>query len=62
MTISVDIQNIKRADAVTHGDGVRSFDVVHVKTTSIGSASIYLPAGTGQGVADAINAALEPKP
>lgn len=61
MSLSINIQNITEARAHRH-DGqayFAAFDSVDVLTKS-GRVTMFLPAGTGQAVADAINAAIAP--
>lgn len=59
MSVSVRIQRIERATARSIAQSIlsHSFDVVELLSDG-GTAAIFLPAGTGQAVADAINAAL----
>ena len=60
MSISINIQNIVKASfqTLTHTNTF-DFDVVRVSTTTA-RADLFFPAGTGQAVADAINAAVKP--
>ena len=56
MSIYTAIQNIKEATASEFSD----FSSVKIKDdTGIGEVTLYLPAGTAQSVADAINAAVK---
>ena len=59
MTVNISIHHIKKAVAKTypHND----FDCVDVFTNDGSSVQAFLPCGTGQAVADAINAAVKPK-
>lgn len=59
MSVHVNVQEIIEARAASHDAGThhRAFDVVDVLTTH-GRATLFLPFGAGQNVADAINAAL----
>lgn len=61
MSVSSDVQNITRASVLQckATDRTAAFDSVQIHTEG-GNASLYLPAGTGQAVADAINAAISP--
>ena len=61
MTVSVDFQNITnaRAESFPAGQYHAAFDTVQVFTAKA-RVALFLPAGTGQNVADAINAALQP--
>lgn len=61
--INCTIQHIARASAHTHDAGAFTgpFDTVTVAVDSGGAAvTLFLPDGTGQSVADAINAAVKP--
>lgn len=61
MSLYMNVQNITEARAVQH-DGqahLAAFDSVDVRTQG-GRVTLFLPAGTGQAVADAINAAIAP--
>lgn len=62
MGVGSDIQNINSASVLhcSATERTRAFDSVQVYTDG-GAASLYLPAGTGQAVADAINAAIAQK-
>lgn len=61
MSLSANIQNISGATVQHLGGGEfhQPFDCVNVITGG-GYVAMFLPAGTGQAVADAINAALRP--
>lgn len=61
MSLSTNIQNITGATVQHLGGGEfhRPFDCVNVITGG-GHVALFLPAGTGQSVADAINAAISP--
>lgn len=61
MSLSTNIQNITEARAYHHDKQAHlaAFDSVDVRTEG-GRVSLFLPAGTGQAVADAINAAISP--
>ena len=59
MSISTNIQNIVKASCQTLKH-TSAFDVVKVSTTTA-RADLFFPAGTGQAVADAINAAVKPQ-
>lgn len=60
--INCTIQHIASAAAHSHGAGQFSapFDSVTVSDDSGSSVTLFLPHGTGQSVADAINAAVKP--
>lgn len=61
MNVTVNIQRIAKAAAHNHyGKGAfADFDTVDVISEG-GRVAMFLPAGTGQAVADAINAAIAP--
>lgn len=61
MSIYAHVQNITGATVQHCGGGEfhQPFDCVNVRTEG-GRVSLFLPAGTGQAVADAINAAISP--
>lgn len=60
--INCTIQHIASAAAYSHSAGQFSgpFDTVKVSDDSGASVTLFLPDGTGQSVADAINAAVKP--
>lgn len=62
MTLTVDFQNISAATAksFTAGEFFPPFDCVKVASLNGGYVDLFLPSGTGQAVADAINAAVKP--
>lgn len=61
MSLSINIQNITAATVQHLGGGEfhQPFDCVNVINDG-GYVAMFLPAGTGQAVADAINAAIAP--
>lgn len=61
MSLSLNVQHITEARAYHHDDQAHlaAFDTVDVLAKG-GRVSLFLPAGTGQAVADAINAAISP--
>lgn len=62
MTVSVGIHRISRAthQSITErDDGGDCFDAVRIATDE-GAVTLFLPFGTGQSVAAAINAAVSP--
>ena len=62
MTVSISIHKITRAQCRPHpspASPTKPFDVVDIFTTT-GSANLFLPLGTGDAVAAAINAAVSP--
>lgn len=61
MNVSADIHNIAGAECFSiTASPDRTFDVVRVKAFGGGGIAMFLPAGTGQAVADAISAAVVP--
>ena len=62
MTTTAAIQNIDNATAVSHdaGEFCHAFDTVKIVSTGGGYIDLFLPHGTGQAIADAINAAVTP--
>lgn len=62
MATSASIQNIDRAESTSHAGGefCAAFDSVMVTDTSGGYIVLFFPSGTGEAVADAINAAIPP--
>jgi hypothetical protein len=59
MTISINVQRIisaKRSPVIGELD---VFDVVYIEAKNSGTVALHLPHGTGQAVADAINAAVK---
>lgn len=60
--INCTLQHIASAAAHSHAAGQFSdpFDTVNVSDDSGASVVLFLPAGTGQSVAAAINAAVKP--
>ena len=62
MSTTAAIQNIHSAMAFRHGAGefCEAFDTVKIESTNGGYIDLFLPHGTGQAVADAINAAVKP--
>ena len=60
--INCTIQRIASATAHQHGAGEFSgpFDTVVLTGNGLASVTLFLPASTGQSVADAINAAVKP--
>lgn len=61
MTICVSVHGIKKAIVQTFPDFSEPFDLVESISWDSSSFSMHLPFGTGQAVADAINAAIKPK-
>jgi len=59
MTVSISIHHIKNAVGRTYEK--QDFDCVEVFTEDGFNVPMFLPLGTGQAVADAINAAIKPK-
>ncbi len=62
MTVVSQIQNITSAEAMSYGSGEfhGPFDVVKIWPDTNSRLDLFLPHGTGQAVADAINAAVKP--
>jgi hypothetical protein len=60
MSVSVTVHHVKSAASRSFADP-NGFDVAEVFEKNGSSVTIYLPFGTGQAVADAINAAIKPK-
>ena len=59
MNISANIHNIAGAECFTlTASPDRAFDLVKVKAFGGGEIAMFLPAGTGQAMADAISAAV----
>jgi len=59
MTVNISIHHIEIAVAKTYPQN--DFDCVEVFTEDGFNLPMFLPYGTGQAVADAINAAIKPK-
>ena len=59
MTVSVNIHGTTKAVATSYSSPL--FDSVEFFADETSSVSMFLPYGTGQAVADAINAAIKPK-
>ena len=59
MSIYSAIQGILEAEASEFDDFTPPFSTVTVKCEEGGDMKLFLPAGTAQSVADAINAAVE---
>jgi hypothetical protein len=58
MTLTVSVQLIESATCNTVENGDAPFDVVRIRDDLGASVNLYLPAGKGKAVADAINAAI----
>ena len=58
MTVRVSVHGIKKAIARTFPDFSEPFDLVESTSWDSSAFSMHLPFGTGQSVADAINAAI----
>lgn len=61
MTITMNFHNPERAESTSHASHNRPFDAVSVYDAGGGYVAMFLPIGSGQAVADAINAAIAPK-